>query len=466
MIPIYTIRKIFVRQLSNHDCGVACLSMLLNYAGRANEILPFKNSLLISDAGLSLYDMQKHASNLGFSCRCVEMSIDFLKTVKTPVILHMINNHHEHHYQVCFGARIKKGKVDFLMADPSRQVYYMDESSMENFWKSKAALYFDKISVVPSRNQRLSWRSVTCWNLIPAGLWCSVPIINIAALLCGVAVTWVLQKGISDSFVSKSGTFLVALPILLLIITMFKSLLNFLRQAVLLKINLKISRELTFKYIDAAIRQTAMVTHPDRKASLKRGLADNRKIQTGLATFLSGILTEGSFLLTALLLLWYFLPLAGLLVTVHIVVSFVLMLNQYPETAFYQASFHDLAGKAEEKTLETFESKQESCGTTTDKQIQEQMDFHGSYMATEKNIALDAMKFNLLLESIGNLTLITVFILGLLKLEKTIDYATFMMTVILTFLITSILPRLYSLIFIVSDGIASAKQQAINFPDL
>lgn len=464
MFKISTIRKTFVKQLSTADCGPACLSMILNYSGRGAEIAAFRNRITVTDIGMSLFEMRSEAQSLGFACRCVEMSLEYLRTLNKPVILHVLNQYNEYHYEVCFGSRTRNGKVEFLLADPARQLFYCDERQLDEMWESKAALYFDDLSDQPFDNLTIKWIWRSCRSLVPPALWCSIPLINIGAMFCGVTITWTLQQGLKDSLADKSLSYLIALPLLLLIISMFKSLLAFVRQVILLMINTRISREFTFRFVENIISQHGPEIVDPGLISLKHGLSDTHKIQAGLATFVSCALTEGSFLLSALLLLGYFFPFACLIVVFYILISVIVILKSYPIAAYLYAERRDTLANAEQKILSELPLLKRLNDKETSEKINEHQNLHAGYINSERKIGMEAVKENLLLECIGNLTVMIVFTLGLLRLEKNINYTTFMVSVVLSFLITSILPRLSASYFIIAEALDSARQHRINYP--
>ncbi|MGP2550136.1 cysteine peptidase family C39 domain-containing protein [Mucilaginibacter rubeus] len=464
MFKISTVRKAFVRQLSTFDCGPACLSMILNYAGRGSEIAAFRNRVVVSDFGMSLFEMANQAKFLGFECRCVEMSLNYLKNLRKPIILHVLNQHKEYHYLVCFGSRTKKGKVEFLLSDPARQVFYCDENQLDAMWESKAALYFDNLPHQPANNFKLKWIWKSFRNLVPTALWCSIPLINIGALFCGIAITWTLQQGLKDSPMNKSMSYLIALPILLLIISMFKSLLGFVRQLILLKINTRISLEFTSRFIENILGQPGCGIIDSNFTNLKQGLNDTHKIQTGLATFVSCMFTEGSFLFSALVLLAYFFPLGCFFVVLYILVSVFLIIKDYPKASYLYAERHDAFANARQKIIAEIPLLNKSDSATKSEKIIAHQNLHECYIYSESKIGMVTVRQNLLLECIGNCMVIAVFTIGLLRLEKSMDYTTFMISVVLAYLVNSILPRLSASYFIVAEAVDSALQHSINFP--
>src|SRR5579863_8234141 len=115
------IRKDFVRQVSENDCGIACLGMILNYTGRGSEISILRSHINTANE-LSMLELKRIAEQFQITAQCVEMDIEYLRGIVMPCILHTKNLTGQYHYQVCYGAFKKQGKYKFLLADPARQV--------------------------------------------------------------------------------------------------------------------------------------------------------------------------------------------------------------------------------------------------------------------------------------------------------------------------------------------------------
>ena len=75
------------------ECGLACLAMIAGYYGLEIDLNSLRRRINISLRGVTLYDLVKHASNLGLSSRPVRVEIHGLGLLKCPAILHWNLNH-------------------------------------------------------------------------------------------------------------------------------------------------------------------------------------------------------------------------------------------------------------------------------------------------------------------------------------------------------------------------------------
>lgn len=82
-----------VRQGSQAECGLACLTMLMNYFGSELELSDVRRMTLLSDRGVTLAQLTKAAGVLGLQTRALRIELSDLKNIKLPAIVHIDGNH-------------------------------------------------------------------------------------------------------------------------------------------------------------------------------------------------------------------------------------------------------------------------------------------------------------------------------------------------------------------------------------
>ena len=87
-------------QLSETDCGAACLSMILRYYGKHVSINRLRDLANVSREGATLYSVAEAAETLGFHSRGIRASYDHLEKVETPAIAHWEGFHYIVLYEV------------------------------------------------------------------------------------------------------------------------------------------------------------------------------------------------------------------------------------------------------------------------------------------------------------------------------------------------------------------------------
>src|SRR5262249_40419725 len=88
-------------QLSETDCGAACLAMILRYYRKHVSINRLRDLANVNRDGASLQSVSEAAETLGFHARGIHASGEYLEKVELPAIAHWEG----FHYVVLYEAR-------------------------------------------------------------------------------------------------------------------------------------------------------------------------------------------------------------------------------------------------------------------------------------------------------------------------------------------------------------------------
>ncbi|GCE23491.1 cysteine peptidase family C39 domain-containing protein [Dictyobacter kobayashii] len=80
-------------QMSEVECGLACLAMVLSYHGRQTTISELRTSYGASRDGVSALSLVKAARNMGMISRALALQKNDFKDVALPAIIHWEFNH-------------------------------------------------------------------------------------------------------------------------------------------------------------------------------------------------------------------------------------------------------------------------------------------------------------------------------------------------------------------------------------
>jgi len=464
MNKLIHIRKTFVRQLNQNDCGVACLCMILNYAGLGANIPSLHQSTTIPDDGLSLLELRNLAGTFNLTSRCVEMELSFLREIQLPCILHMVNANGDNHFQVCYGARKKGGRYEYLMADPARQVYYLNETQLIQEWSSKAALYFEDL--VPAIDRRFKSFLYPILSVVsfPKGLWITIPLLNICAVIFGIAITWVLQRGINYSLADKKDSMVIAVTFLLFVITLFKALFSYVRQRILIALNFSLNAQLVFRFVNGIIYKSKPKNGLNSRGYVKRKMGEIQKIQNAVLISMATVASDGSLVLLLLSLVFYLLPPAGYINMGYLIIVCAFNTKNIAAVSFDYANLNELSGRSED----LLNKEMVLDGYASDEQASEQRrilhyNTHDRYLKFARSIAVKINNRNLLYECIGAVNIISVFTLGIIQLQRQqMEYNSFMIIVILSYFITTLLPKICNSLFIIAEGCEAHLQFTIG----
>lgn len=439
-----------MRQLGPNDCGIACLGMILNYTGSNSEANALTYETPVPEDGLSLLDLHKMATIRNLPSRCVKMDLDTLRENKTPCILHVLNDQQENHFVVCFSAKKRWGIYHYLIGDPAKHVSFITEQDLLVQWQSRAALYFDGLTQRSTTVREHPWISLLNIRSFRKALLFSIPLLNICATFLGIALSWVLQRGINDSLSDKKTTLIVAIVALLFIITIFKSVIAYIRQNILIRLNSAVSEQFNTEYIRTIINRKKDFGGIDNKG-IKRALTDIQKIQNALSAFVAILLSEGVIIAFIVAGLWYDEPLAGLVNTCYLAIVCISTILNSPGLAYRTAHLNELSGTVENALIKEATGLQENI--SQDDRFQLHLRNHQRFTAYAKAIAVTISKTNFWHECLGTVNVIIVFVFCLLKMqERIMSYTTLMVVVVLSYFITALMPKICNVIIIITEG--------------
>lgn len=82
-----------ISQLSDVECGAACLAMILSYYGRHTTIAEIRQQVGIGRDGLSAFDLVSAARDYGLQVRAISLRNSNLRALPLPAIVHWEFNH-------------------------------------------------------------------------------------------------------------------------------------------------------------------------------------------------------------------------------------------------------------------------------------------------------------------------------------------------------------------------------------
>lgn len=124
--PRHTRRYPALLQLSETDCGAACLSMILRYYGKHVSINRLRDLANVSREGSTLYSIAEAAETLGFHTRGIRAAYDHLLKVDLPAIAHWEG----FHYIVVYEVRPDR----VVVADPAIGLRKFTREEFEKGW--------------------------------------------------------------------------------------------------------------------------------------------------------------------------------------------------------------------------------------------------------------------------------------------------------------------------------------------
>jgi ABC-type bacteriocin/lantibiotic exporter with double-glycine peptidase domain len=385
------------------------------------------------------------------------MDLTTLRSIKQPVVLHTVNQVNGNHFLVCFGAGKKYNTWQYLIGDPARHMVMVPEHELVAAWQSKAALYFEDISFSKPEVRRQACLPLFSVSSFPAGLWLAIPFLNICATFLGIALSVALQRGIEDSLAGKKRSLIVAVLFLLLIITIFKSIVTYIRQRVLIKLNNAVNEQFINSFIQKIISRQDLNFMQINEGNLRVRLADIQKIQNAVSNFAAVMLSEGLLIMLVLSGLFFVQPIVGLVNLAYLVLVFWFAVSNMPYLSYQTAYLNELSAITEFSLLKEVQTP--AGPGKSESRFKIHRENHGKYLSQAKFIATRISRFNLLYECIGTVSVLAVFILCLAEIQKmAMSNGTLMVIVITSYYIAVLMPRVCNAFTIIYDGVEAARQ--------
>ncbi|MDB9305305.1 MULTISPECIES: peptidase domain-containing ABC transporter [Cyanophyceae] len=220
-----------VSQLSEEDCGAACLATISKHYGRFLSINRSRESVGTGQLGTTLLGLKRGSENLGFNARAVKASpeiIDRIKEVQLPAIIHWQG----HHWVVLYNQQGKK----YVIADPSVGIRYVDRKELTAAWNGVMLLlepdpdrFFDQPQDKPMGGFGRFLKRILPYR----GLLTQVLMMNIALGVLALGSPVLIQILTDDVLVRGDVQLLTVVVAAVVVMTLFSSTLQLLQSTMI-----------------------------------------------------------------------------------------------------------------------------------------------------------------------------------------------------------------------------------------
>jgi hypothetical protein len=317
------------------------------------------------------------------------------------------------HYQVCYGPA---ANGNFYLADPATCLYTAPEKELLASWTGHA-LYFAALEFAHAGYR--SWPALLSLRLFPRIFWILLPATHLVTVCFGLALSWVLQRGLNYPLIGYSIPAAVLLTLLLFLLLLFKALLLYLRDRVLIHLE---------SYAGAMLA-----------ASPHLVFQEIQLIKDAWSLFAVILLSEGNLMLLAMTALLWVQPVVCGCCLAYLTAMALAILFDLPRMHRDNASLNDLAAA-------NFQQPQTQG-------------IHARYLRLSKRVSLVNSRIRLAYECIGILYLMAVFTIGLVQLyRQLLDYRSFLVLVILSYVIAQLAPKVCAAACLIDRGAEAARQ--------
>lgn len=242
----------FVKQEGIKDCGVACLSMIVQYYKGYVNYERLVDMTKTNKNGATALNIIEAAKRLGFKASGIKTSLNHksCKTIKLPCMAHVIINKTYKHYVIIYQIDYKKKQL--LIADPSDKIKRISFEKFEKIWNGILILMYP-VKVIPILDKKTSSFSLLT-NIISLFKKDIILLIFMSLLITifSIVSSFYFKCLIDQITDTSSGNYLNVIFIVFACFYLLKILTNYFRNQVLIYTNQKIDLTLatsTFKKI-------------------------------------------------------------------------------------------------------------------------------------------------------------------------------------------------------------------------
>ena len=316
------LKKQWIQQHDQSDCGVACLASVIRYFGGESSLEKLREKSGTTKSGTTLLGLYQAAPKFGLIAEPYEADIPNLKKQTDPCILHIVKENHLQHYVVCYGF----DGDGFLISDPAEGVKKWSKNELKNVWRSKALLLLKKGEnfVTKDDTKREKWRWVK--NLAEE----DIPILGVAAAVglfiavLGLSTAIFTQKLIDD-FLPNEDTLKLFVGLgLLTFLLLARNGLSWIRQLFLIRQSRDFNNRMIQSFYGSLLRLPIPFFHNRKTGDLIARMNDSRRLQSTVTYLVGDVIIDVLLVVAAAVFIMYYSILLGLFVLLSIPVFFLL----------------------------------------------------------------------------------------------------------------------------------------------
>ena len=344
------------------------------------------------------------------------------------------------------------------MGDPSKQIYLLDEKALESQWNSRSALFFEDIRLDMLSFNKTIWSKLWKFKNYPTEILFAIPALSISTGLLGFALTWMLQKGMTDNMIWK-GHVGFCLLLLLFVINIFKSILSLLRQTMMIYISNRLNGSLFQLFLEKLFHHRSEAEMWN-DVKIQNGLSDMLKIQNAMLNIITTVLSDGVLLVMMTLALLCYMPWAALLNACTVVFILFIISGFLPGRSYDLAHLNSAAAAIEKLIKKDVQRLAEFCHVN---KLDERKSLHFRnqqlYLSQGTTSAIRMNRLMFWIEIAGNINVLAVLTLAMHGFSQgQLPLNTLMIAVILSYLTSAMMPRICGALFVAAEGADAAVQ--------
>lgn len=278
-------------QHDSMQCGIACLQMICKYFGREYSLDFLSKACSVTTQGVSMLGLNGAANKLGFRTHCARVAVSELKLGVLPCILHWNQNHFVVLYKV-------KGGQKYYVADPCKGlVTYHLEEFMQHWASTNSGdeakgicMLLEPTSVFYTyqvnederlgerRSFGLLWKYIKKYRLY----FLQVLLGLVVGCLIQLVLPFLTQAIVDIGIKHKDLNFVWLVLLGQLMLTVSRTVIDFLRRWLLLHINLRINVSMVSDFLIKLLKLPMPFIDTKLTGDLLQRMNDHQRVNTFL----------------------------------------------------------------------------------------------------------------------------------------------------------------------------------------
>ncbi|MGI9165591.1 MAG: peptidase domain-containing ABC transporter [Pyrinomonadaceae bacterium] len=285
-------------QLSETDCGAACLAMILRYYGKHVSINRLRDLANVSREGATLHSVAEAAESLGFHSRGIRASYEHLLKVELPAVAHWEG----FHYIVLYEARPDR----VVVADPAIGLRKLTREQFEKGWTG----YLLLLTPTPTL-EKVTESKTTFGRFLPLlkpyrGLLFEIFLASLVLQLFGLASPIFTQVIVDKVLVHKSTSMLNILLIGMLLIAIFQTATMALRYYLLVHTTRRIDMQMVVNFYRHILSLPMRYFEERKVGDILKRFNENARIRDFLTGRALGVTLDCLMIFVYLALMFYY----------------------------------------------------------------------------------------------------------------------------------------------------------------
>jgi ATP-binding cassette subfamily B protein len=275
-----------IRQQSAMDCGATCVAMICRYYGKRVNLNRMRELTRVGRQGASMFYLMTALQELGFEVNPMLSTYDDLKESNLPAIVNwkgyhwiVINKMTDKKVWVSdpAGGRIVYKKEDFIESWTRYALYIKPTKAINNIQEEKPTLKNFKTYFIPYKKY--------IYEIAIASL--CIQVLNVFQP--------VFSKFIIDNVIVKQDKDILTIALIIIsVITLFSTVLNFVRQKLVLFVSMKVNVSLLSDFLKHILNLPLRFFEDRKVGDITTRFLENEKItafmtSTGIQVFLDVI---------------------------------------------------------------------------------------------------------------------------------------------------------------------------------